>query len=102
MIDQLAMMQARLNATPHLLRLGRLFCETVLLSVDGDEYYLTFEKGRLEAIMPGPSRKTPYRFAILTDAEALAEFWRPVPKPGPSIRATRRPTWARMKRSPRG
>lgn len=82
MIDQLAMMQARLNATPHLLRLGRLFCETVLLSVDGDEYYLTFEKGRLEAITPGPSRKTPYRFAILTDSEALAEFWRPVPKPG--------------------
>ena len=36
MIERLSQMQARLNATPHLQRLGRLFSETVLLSVDGN------------------------------------------------------------------
>jgi hypothetical protein len=75
-------MQARLSATPHLLRLGRLFSETVQLRVDSDEYYLTFEKGQLVDIAEGPSRKTPYRFALITDADALARFWQPRPKPG--------------------
>jgi hypothetical protein len=75
-------MQSRLNATPHLLRLGRLFSETVLLEVDGAEYYLTFRDGHLEQIAEGPSRKTPWRFALRTDGDALAQFWQPLPKPG--------------------
>lgn len=75
-------MQSRLNATPYLLRLGRLFSETVLLEVDGAEFYLTFRDGQLEKIAEGPSRKTPWRFAIRTDAEALKQFWQPLPKPG--------------------
>lgn len=82
MLDRLETMRERLNATPHLLRLGRLFSETILLKVDQDEYYLTFEKGVLAAIAPGPSRKTPWRFALITDAEALEEFWQPRPQPG--------------------
>lgn len=75
-------MQSRLNASPHLLGLGRLFSETVLLEIDGAEFYLTFRDGRLEQIAEGPSRKTPWRFALRTDAEALAQFWQPYPKPG--------------------
>lgn len=75
-------MQSRLNASPHLLRLGRLFSETVLLEVDGAEFYLTFRDGRLEQIAEGPSRKMPWRFALRTDAAALAQFWQPLPKPG--------------------
>ena len=82
MLELLRRMQARLDATPHMLRLGRLFSETVLLRVDGDEYYLTFDKGRLAEVVPGPSRKTPWRFAISTDRAALEEFWRARPKPG--------------------
>jgi len=82
MRDILIDMQARLNALPHLRRLGRLFCETVQLRVDGDEYYLTFDKGELVELREGPSRKTPYRFAFVTDAEALARFWEPRPAPG--------------------
>lgn len=82
MIEILTDMQARLNATPHLLRLGRLFSDTMLLSVDGAEYYLTFDKGHLTEIRPGPSRKTPYRFALITDSAALEAFWRPIPEPG--------------------
>ncbi|WP_116134516.1 hypothetical protein [Tropicimonas sp. IMCC34043] len=82
MFERLQGMQARLNETPHLQRLGRLFSETVLLSVDGDEYYLSFDKGRLVQVMPGPSRKTPYRFGLITDAAALDEFWQPLPRPG--------------------
>ncbi|MDO8883996.1 MAG: hypothetical protein U0934_06655 [Pseudotabrizicola sp.] len=78
----LARMQTRLHDTPHLLRLGRLFSETVLLEVDGAEFYLTFRDGRLEGIAEGPSRKTPWRFAFRTDADALAQFWQPIPKPG--------------------
>lgn len=78
----LAQMQRRLHEMPHLLRLGRLFSETVLLEVDGAEFYLTFRDGWLEAIVEGPSRKTPWRFAFRTDAEALAQFWQPIPKPG--------------------
>ncbi len=79
---RLRAMQARLNGTPHLLRLGRLFSETVLLKVDETEYYLKFDRGALVCIQPGPSRKTPWRFALSTDAEALEKFWQPRPEPG--------------------
>lgn len=79
---KLAILQSRLHDTPHLLRLGRLFSETVLLEVDGAEFYLTFREGRLEAITEGPSRKTPWCFAVRTDSDALAQFWQPLPPPG--------------------
>ena len=82
MLTLLTRMQSRLDDMPHLLRLGRLIDDTVLLKIDGDEYYLTFDKGRLAQIQPGPSRKTPWRFAITTDAAALQEFWQPRPRPG--------------------
>ncbi len=82
MLTTLKEMQAQLNATPQLLRLGCLFTETVQLRVDGDEYYLTFDKGQLTQIAEGPSRKTPYRFALITDADALTRFWQPRPAPG--------------------
>lgn len=75
-------MQAELNNLAHLQRIGRLFSETVLIEVDGAEYYLTFRDGRLATVAEGPSRKTPWRFAFRTDTEALALFWRPVPPPG--------------------
>jgi hypothetical protein len=76
------MVQERLNDTPHLLRLGRLFSETVLVEIDGQEIYLRFDRGHLAAVTPGPSRKTPWRFALRTDAQALAEFWSARPQPG--------------------
>lgn len=82
MIETFNTIQTALNATPHLLRLGRLFSETVLIEVEGREFYLTFEKGHLETVVEGPSRKTPWRFALRTDAEALAKFWHPRPEPG--------------------
>ena len=75
-------MQERLNAKPHLLRLGALFSETVLVEVDQAEFYLHFEKGRLDRIEEGPSRKTPWRFALRSDGDALDAFWQPLPTPG--------------------
>ena len=82
MLTQLENMKAALNGSGHLLRLGRLFSETVQLRIDGAEYYLTFDKGALVDIAEGPSRKTPYRFALVTDADALERFWQPRPEPG--------------------
>lgn len=82
MLDRLETMRKQLNEKPHLLRLGRLFSETVLLKVGEDEFYLTFDGGTLSDIQPGPSRKTPWRFALLTDAEALEKFWQRRPEPG--------------------
>ncbi|MCI4662362.1 MAG: hypothetical protein MRY63_11160 [Neomegalonema sp.] len=82
MLEKLQAMGAALEGQAHLLRLGRLFSETVLLRVGEDEYYLTFEKGRIAQIVQGPSRKTPWRFALSTDAEALERFWQPRPEPG--------------------
>ncbi|MGX0903713.1 hypothetical protein ACSSV8_002296 [Roseovarius sp. MBR-79] len=82
MIDTFTHIQTTLEQTPHLLRLGRLFSETVLIEVDSREYYLTFEKGRIVAVDQGPSRKTPWRFALRTDAEALEKFWQARPEPG--------------------
>lgn len=81
-IDTFKQIQTRLEATPHLLRLGRLFSETVLIEVGGDEFYLSFEKGHIVSVAPGPSRKTPWRFALRTDAEALNKFWETRPEPG--------------------
>lgn len=82
MIDTFKQIQARLEQTPHLLRLGRLFSETVLIEVEGQEIYLTFDKGHIVDVIAGPSRKTPWRFALRTDAEALKKFWQPVPEAG--------------------
>ncbi|WP_419913956.1 hypothetical protein [Hoeflea sp.] len=79
---RLEQMRNALNETPHLARLGALFSETVLIEVDGTEFYLWFEKGRLVSIQQGPSRKTPWRFAFRAEAEALEEFWQTMPKPG--------------------
>ena len=81
-IDTFKQIQTRLEATPHLLRLGRLFSETVLVEVDGREFYLSFENGHIVSVAEGPSRKTPWRFALRTDADALAEFWQARPAPG--------------------
>lgn len=82
MIDTFRKIQTRLEATPHLLRLGRLFSETVLIEIDGQEIYLTFEKGHIVSVVEGPSRKTPWRFALRTEAEALNKFWQARPEPG--------------------
>jgi hypothetical protein len=81
-IDTFTQIQSTLATTPHLLRLGRLFSETVLIDVSGNEFYLTFEKGRIVSVAEGPSRKTPWRFALRTDAEALEKFWQARPEPG--------------------
>lgn len=80
MIDVFQNIQERLNTLPHILRLGRLFSETILIEIDGNEIYLTFEKGHLTEVAPGPSRKTPWRFAFRTDTDALQKFWQPVPE----------------------
>lgn len=82
MLEKLEGMARRLDERPHLLRLGRLFSETVLLQSGADEYYLQFERGHVATITPGPSRKTPWRFALKTDDEALRAFWQPIPEPG--------------------
>lgn len=82
MQSTLNIMQGRLNTSEHLKHLGRLFSETVLIEVDGEEFYLTFEKGALACLAAGPSRKTPWRFALRTDADALRQFWNPRPAPG--------------------
>lgn len=82
MNDTFKQIQSKLEATPHLLRLGRLFSETVLIELDGNEYYLSFEKGRIVSVVEGPSRKTPWCFALRTDAEAMQKFWQPIPEAG--------------------
>ena len=82
MLRRLEAMQAELGHRSHLLRLGRLFSETVLLQVDAEEFYLRFERRALVSIEAGPSRKTPWRFALRTDAEALEAFWAARPAPG--------------------
>ena len=82
MIETFKRIQTDLEATPHLLRLGRLFSETILIEVEGEEFYLSFDKGRIASVVEGPSRKTPWRFALRTDADALAKFWQARPAPG--------------------
>jgi hypothetical protein len=72
----------RLDQSPHLLRMGVLFSETVLIEIGDDCYYLTFHRGHIETITSGRNRKTPWRFAIRTDADALTHFWQKLPSPG--------------------
>lgn len=82
MLEEIEAMPAGLEARPHLLRLGRLVSETVLLKVGEAEHYLIFDKGHLTRIVPGPSKKIPYRVAVVTDRDALDRFWQPIPQPG--------------------
>ena len=79
---EVTQMQARLEERPHTIRLGRLFSETVLLKVDDDEHYVVFDRGRIAEVLPGPSKKIPYRFALVTDGAALDKFWQSRPEPG--------------------
>ena len=81
-IEVFQYIQSQLNDTHHLRRLGRLFSETVLIEIDGEEIYLTFDKGRLIEVAPGPSRKTAWRFAFRTDQDALHRFWQLTPEAG--------------------
>ena len=82
MIDPIRQMQRDLAQTAHLHRLGALFSDTILLKVDGDEFYLVFEKGQIANVVEGPSKKTPYKFGLITDGEALRQFWTATPAPG--------------------
>lgn len=82
MLKEIEALPAGIAARPHLLRLGALFSETVLLRVDDTEHYLQFDKGQITQIIAGPSKKIPYRFAILTDRDAIEAFWQPIPAPG--------------------
>ena len=82
MIDTIRSIQTRLEETPHLHRLGALFSDTIFLKVGGQEFFLVFEKGRITQVVEGPSKKTPYKFGIVTDADALQQFWTATPAPG--------------------
>lgn len=82
MIARFHRMQELLDDRPHLVRLGRLFCETVLVEVSGQEIYLSFRDGHLVSIVDGPGRKTVWRFGLRTDREAIDRFWQSLPAPG--------------------
>ncbi|KAH2775605.1 hypothetical protein KXW38_001465, partial [Aspergillus fumigatus] len=75
-------MAQRLGGMPHLRRLGQLFDATVLIEVDGNELYLTFEHGCVVQIAQGPSKKISWHFALRASADALQRFWQPIPRPG--------------------
>ncbi|HXZ89175.1 MAG TPA: hypothetical protein VEF07_11425 [Candidatus Binataceae bacterium] len=80
--SKLDRMATALSASAHLGRIGALFSETVLIDVEGAEFYLAFEKGRLVSIAEGPSLKTPWRFGLRVKHDALRKFWEEVPRPG--------------------
>ncbi|QKD01954.1 hypothetical protein [Mesorhizobium loti] len=83
MLDaDLRRMGERLNSSRHLTHLGRLFSETVLIEVDGAEHYLEFDRGQMVRVSLGPSRKTPWRFALRTDEVAMRAFLQPLPEAG--------------------
>ncbi|MEM9797323.1 MAG: hypothetical protein AAF919_12585 [Pseudomonadota bacterium] len=71
-----------LDRRPHLLRLGRLVQDTLLVRVEDGEWFLHFRDGRIKRITDGPSRRTPWTFGLVTDRAALDAFWRPQPEPG--------------------
>ncbi|AYG61867.1 hypothetical protein [Rhizobium jaguaris] len=72
----------RLESKPHLLRMGCLLSETVLIEIGEECFYLTFHRGHIEKIAQGRNRKIPWRFAIRMDADALERFWQKLPAPG--------------------
>jgi hypothetical protein len=80
--EKLETMAQAAAAKSHLRRLGQLFSETVLIEIDEEQFYLTFEKGDVIEIKQGPSLKTPWRFALRVDGDALMKFWEAVPRPG--------------------
>jgi hypothetical protein len=80
--QRLETMAQQLELHPHLHRIGILFSETVLLSIDEQDFFLRFEKGHLVEVKGGPSRKTPWRFAFRIDQAALEQFWQPMPTAG--------------------
>jgi hypothetical protein len=80
--EKLETMAKAAAAKSPLRRLGQLFSETVLVDVDGNEFFLTFEKGGVIEIKQGPSLKAPWRFALRVNGDVLMKFWEAVPRPG--------------------
>ena len=82
MVERIEGMAARLETEPHLHRLGALFCETVLIETEAASVFVSFRDGRVARVTSGPSMKTPWRFALRSDEDALERFWQPLPEPG--------------------
>lgn len=80
--DRLLAIASALDNQPHLHKLGALFDECVLIEAGEDSVYVFFHRGRVEKLVEGPSSRTPWRFALRTDPDALNRFWQQVPEPG--------------------
>ncbi len=78
MIDRL---QDLVNGNPALVRRGRWTDANMLLEVGEVGHVVAIRAGRIEAIKPVEMNVSKWDFAIRADAEAWAEFWKPVPKP---------------------
>jgi hypothetical protein len=81
-IEAFAGIPARLEAAPRLVARGRLLdCECRLGPMD-HPFYATFRAGRIVDLAPAPILMRSWRFSYRATAEAWAEYWQPVPRPG--------------------
>ncbi len=70
------------NADLALMRAGRFFSGTFVVGFDDLPAYVTVERGRIAEVAVGRRLLRASLFSVRADAEAWAEHWRPVPRPG--------------------
>ena len=77
-----ATLPERLEAEPFLIWRGRRFNAAVKLATGNAALHLTFRDGRVEAVDRGSPVMRSWDFALVADAEAWLEHWKPMPRPG--------------------
>lgn len=70
------------NSDAPLVRRGRYFTETFLVSVGTRDWLVEIENGRVTAVTDGPHMMRPWRFAIRASEQVWQAFWEPLPRPG--------------------
>ena len=74
-------LQELVNADAALVHRGRWLSADMMVEIGEDRYLVAIREGRIERVEPFGLLAMPYEFAIRADADAWAEFWKPVPKP---------------------
>jgi hypothetical protein len=82
LVERFALIPARVNVNPDLLRRGRFLTAEILVGIGAVPIHLSIVAGQVAGLEIRPGLMRSWRFAIRGTGTAWSLFWRPVPPPG--------------------
>jgi len=70
------------NADARLVHRGRFVDTTFMIAIDGADYLLRIQEGRVTKVTPGPFITPDYSFALRAPRAVWEKFWQPLPPLG--------------------